>query len=352
MASMPPLEHVTLDRRRGWARIRAALACLVGVLVFALSAAALVMIVVAACARAWSWFTDRSIADAPVWAWAPGGAGALGALAVVVSFVGAFWYFWRGASAQVLHEIHAERLDPRTLPQVANVAEALSIGIGRRPPILFVTNDPAPNALSLRSRRHRILCVTTGCATLPRDELEAMCAHEIGHLWAADAHWVTSGMVAIARARRFGGAIVGIGTLLFVLVIGVAHYADIILWSAGVVAGLLIALGAVAQGTLRRLEMSVRCHADEIADVVAVNLAKSPQSLGALCARLAANPDRVAPVGWRSELMWFEAVETHGSGDVAAANLRSHRELANRAVEAYAEARVPLPPELGLVVHG
>ena len=340
------VEWKALESRRGWARIRAAVACLLGVLIFALSAAALVMIVIAGFARAWSWFTGDSITDAPVWAWAPGGAGALAAIAVYISFVGAFWYFWRGASRQVLHEIHAVPLDPRAYPQMANVVEALSIGIGRIPPMIYITDDPAPNALSLRAGKGRVLCVTTGCMTIPRDEVEAMCAHELGHLWAADAHWVTSGMVALARARRFGGMIIAIGTLLFSLVVGVAYYTDIVLWSTGIVSALLIGLGLVASMTLRRLELSVRRHADEIADVVAVKLARNPQSLGALCARLAANPARVSPVGWRSELLWFEAVEVVDSGGPDAANRRSYDELMSRAVRAYVEARVPMPPEL------
>lgn len=323
------------------------MACLLGVLIFALSAAAMVMIIVAAFARAWSWFTGNSITEAPVWAWAPGGAGALAALAVYISFVGAFWYFWRGASTQVLHEIDAVPLDPRAYPQLANVVEALSIGIGRIPPALFITDDPIPNVLSLRAGKGRSLCVTTGCMSITRDEVEAMCAHELGHLWAHDAHWVTSGMVALARARRFGGLIVGLGTALFTLVLGVAHYIEIVLWSTGIVALALLGLGLVAKMTLRRLEMSVRCHADEIADVVAIKLARNPQSLGAVCARLAANPGRVTPVGWRSELLWFEAVECAAeAGDVRAANRRSRAELTNRAIKAYAEARVPLPSEV------
>ncbi len=353
-----PGRPVDLDRRRGWARISAAAACLTGVAVFALSAAGLVMILFAGAARAWSFFTDESITEAPVWAWAPGGAGVLGALAVVVSFAGAFWYFWRGASNQVLREVAAVPLDRTRFPGFYNVVEGLSIGVGRTMPSLFVTDDPVPNVMSLRSNRGRALVLTTGCASLPRDEVEAMCAHEIGHLWAHDAHWVTSGMVALARARRFGNLIVGLGVALFVVVGGLAYYVEVILWSTGIVALMLLGLGWVARVSLRKLELSVRRHADEIADVVAVKLAKNPQSLGSVCARLAANPDRVSPVGWRSELLWFEAVESidaPGSesdpnvrqayaGVIQQVNSRSNTELIERASKAYAEARVPPPP--------
>ena len=336
-------------------------ACLTGVAVFALSAAGLVMIAFAAAARTWSFFTREAITDSPVWKWAPGGAGVLAGLAVVVSFGGAFWYFWRGASRQVLTEVAAVPLDRNQFPGFFNVVEALSIGVGRQMPTLYVTDDPVPNVMSLRSNRGRSLVLTTGCAALPRDEVEAMCAHEIGHLWAHDAHWVTSGMVALARARRFGGLIVTLGTLLIVLVASIAYYGDVVLWSTGVVALLLLGLGVVSKTALRRLELSVRRHADEIADVVAVKLAKNPSSLGAVCARLAANPGRVSPVGWRSELLWFESVEPVDAldgavasanttalrvpqPDLAMVNARSNAELTQRSIRAYAEARVPLPP--------
>ena len=108
----------------------------------------------------------------------------------------------------------------------------------------------------------------------------------------------------------------------------------------------------------------MRRNADAIADVVAIRLAKNPASLGAACAALATNADRVTPVGWRSELMWFEAVESLAPdgdddsamreyyGEVAEANRRSRHELLDRAVHAYATARVTLPPAVSEAIAG
>ena len=45
-------------------------------------------------------------------------------------------------------------------------------------------------------------------------------------------------------------------------------------------------------------------------------------------------------------MLWFEAVEVVDSDGPEAANRRSSDELMGRAVKAYTEARVPLPPEL------
>ena len=72
---------------------------------------------------------------------------------------------------------------------------------------------------------------------------------------------------------------------------------------------------------------------------------------------------RVSRIGWRSELLWFESVETIEDMDeaaeaadqaglsahaieLAAADARSRHELIGRAVKAYGEARVPLPAQL------
>jgi hypothetical protein len=97
--------------------------------------------------------------------------------------------------------------------------------------------------------------------------------------------------------------------------------------------------------------MAVRRSADEIADVLAVRLAKNPASLGAVCSRLALDDTRVASTGWRSELLWFEAVETSEfeadptvlAAEMESFRVRSRTELVRRAAMAYATAGVPLP---------
>jgi len=108
----------------------------------------------------------------------------------------------------------------------------------------------------------------------------------------------------------------------------------------------LIGLGICSKTILRQLELTVRRNADEIADVQAIRLARDPNSLGDVCARLAADERRVSPVQWRSELLWFEAVETAKPNDDVAAirsSIRSRADLLRRALAAYAEARVPVP---------
>jgi Zn-dependent protease with chaperone function len=229
---------------------------------------------------------------------------------------------------------------------------------------VYVSDDDVPNSLSVRTSNDRALVLTTGCLKLPRHEIEALCAHEIGHLWADDAHWVTAGMVVLARARRFARVIMAAGAFMAVMIGAVAYYSDfeVVLWSTFLLGVAMAALGWMSHVPLRKLELRVRRQADRIADVVAVKLAKNPESLGAVCLRLGANPGIVGHSGWRSELMWFEAV--HDLAHVAsAAHLFSEAdelaeqvgpaaarmaadELRHRAWEAYRTAGAHLPAAL------
>jgi hypothetical protein len=136
--------HVTLDDRRGWARLRAAVSCLVGIGVIALSAAMLALVVLPAVARFWTWVRRRDIESSGVWGIAAETAVAAGAIAVVLSFVIVFWWFWTGAIDIVLKEVRAARVDqPKGDGQrrMLNPLEELSIGLGRPVPELWVTDD-------------------------------------------------------------------------------------------------------------------------------------------------------------------------------------------------------------------
>lgn len=306
-----PRQPVDLDRRRGWARIAAVVACLFGTLVFGLCIAGLVLLGFAGVARFWSFWGDTDFEDVPIWKWAPGGAGVGAAVVVALSLLGAFFYYWRGAGRQVLREVHAAPADPVRHRQFLNIAEELAIGIGRRAPAVWVVPEEVPNALSVRTSADRVLVLTEGCAELPRDEIEAICAHEFGHLWADDAHWVTSGMVVLARARQLSGWITigGIAVVMLVVALAWKSEFELVLWSTGLMGVAAAVLGLIAHYPLRRLEVAVRRNADKIADVVAVKLARNPESLGGVCERLGRHRGRVRHVGWRSELLWFEAIE-------------------------------------------
>ena len=70
-------------------------------------------------------------------------------------------------------------------PQFGNrIVENLAITTGMPMPKVYIINDPAPNAFATgRDPRHAIVGATTGLLDMMSDrELEAVMAHEIGHV--------------------------------------------------------------------------------------------------------------------------------------------------------------------------
>jgi Zn-dependent protease with chaperone function len=112
----------------------------------------------------------------------------------------------------------------------------------------------------------------------------------------------------------------------------------------------LLVVGGLSAFAFRGLELSVRRHSDEIADVAAVQLARDPVSLAELLVRLAENDARVGPAPSSAEHLWFELVEVvpeePDSILALSARVRTRRDLLDRAERAYAEARVPMPSEV------
>lgn len=65
-----------------------------------------------------------------------------------------------------------------------NIVENLSIQLNLPMPEVYIIEDPAPNAFAAgRDPKHSIVCATSGIIELMNDsELEAVMAHEIGHV--------------------------------------------------------------------------------------------------------------------------------------------------------------------------
>ena len=73
--------------------------------------------------------------------------------------------------------------DPR-FRQLHNIVEEMAIAAGTPKPSVYVIPDPDPNAFATgRDPQHATIAVTEGLLTaLNRDELQAVIAHEIGHV--------------------------------------------------------------------------------------------------------------------------------------------------------------------------
>ena len=336
-----------LDTRRAWARTRAPLWFVLGTAMIALFNAALVLLVLAAAARFWSWASGDGFLDSPLWEYLGPGAALMVIGAFVLSLVYLIVHVVASAPKKVLTDVGASRLNRGILTQVDNVLDGLTIGLGQpEPPELWLIDDPAPNALSLRSRRRKVLAITSGLTTFPRDELEAVCAHEMAHLHASDAQWVTAAGSSVQRARRYAKTVLAGGIMLVVFQLWLADKAGFLV-SPFVFALALTALGGLAAFALGHMSRRIRSDADDVADVVAVHLCKNPIGLGRALDRIGADHRRVTHNTWRSELLWFETTEEEASTD---ATVRGGREIDRRAVAAYATANEQRPAEAAAAI--
>lgn len=100
-----------------------------------------------------------------------------------------------GGDKIVLAAVRARALDPQRPAerQLANVVEEMAIASGLPVPKTYVIPDPDPNAFATgRSPAHASLAVTEGLLTaLDRDELQAVVAHEMGHIRNLDIRTMT-----------------------------------------------------------------------------------------------------------------------------------------------------------------
>jgi len=114
---------------------------------------------------------------------APGGGIAMVPLALGFSGVSATASYFAGDKL-VLAQSQARELAPGAEPQLRNIVETLSIGLGIAPPRIYLIDDTAPNAFATgRDPKHASIVVTRGLLDkLDRTEVEGVIAHEMSHV--------------------------------------------------------------------------------------------------------------------------------------------------------------------------
>jgi heat shock protein HtpX len=113
----------------------------------------------------------------------PGGGIAAVPLALGFSGVSATASYFAGDKL-VLAQSQARELAAGAEPQLRNIVETLSIGLGIPPPRIYLIDDSAPNAFATgRDPQHASIAVTRGLIDkLDRTELEGVIAHELSHV--------------------------------------------------------------------------------------------------------------------------------------------------------------------------
>ena len=143
----------------------------------------------------------------------------LGLLLLAVASVMA-WSGYRFGATMLMKASNGREIETPSSEQeqrLVNIVEEMSIASGIRKPHVWVVPDQAPNAFATGVKPEEAhIAVTEGAlATLNREELQAVIAHEMGHIANYDVRLMTLltalvGMIAIVhnvgfRMGRFGG---------------------------------------------------------------------------------------------------------------------------------------------------
>ena len=107
-----------------------------------------------------------------------------GALIALVIAAGMNLFTYWNADRIVLRMHDAHEVDGRNCPQLVGIVHQLASRAGLPLPRVYLIDSPHPNAFATgRNPEHAAVAATTGLlALLSRDEVEAVMAHELGHV--------------------------------------------------------------------------------------------------------------------------------------------------------------------------
>jgi heat shock protein HtpX len=239
---------------------------------------------------------------------------AIGAFAFAGALVYAAFAILRSRSI-VASMTGARELPPDELRQLRRLVENVSIAAGLPvTPELRVVEDPAPNAFATGLRPETsFVGVTTGLLrTMPKRELEAVIAHEIGHVRNRDTYLMTVAAV-------FVGVIALLADIAMrALVYGGGRRRGPVVLIAAIVGFLLAPYAAL----LLRLALSRR--REFLADATAAELLNDPEAMALALRRLQADPTTVAHADASVAHLWIESptdrVESDRRGELALAS--------------------------------
>lgn len=212
----------------------------------------------------------------------------LGAVAFSLAFAGVGYL---GGDKMVLGSLGARALDLSVLKerQLENVVEEMAIAAGVPKPAIYILPDTDPNALATgRDPEHASIAVTEGLLdVLDRDELQAVVAHEIGHIKNLDIRTMLVTSV-------FLGAIVLIADIF--IHNNQSRSSNSKNNNSGVV---LVVVGLVATLAARCLAMAVSRTREFEADRSAAEFTRNPGALASALRKLESHhaPTKVATQG-------------------------------------------------------
>ncbi len=223
-------------------------------------------------------------------------------LAATAGALGLTLYSWKRGPKEVLWSTGAWELVTPANPKetmLVNVVEEMAIASGQPVPTIWIVPDPDPNAFATGTdASHAHVAVTEGLlALLPREELQAVVAHEMAHVRNDDVKLMTllaalAGVLALiadgtwrmvrvgrfrrgstSGARASGGGKKGAGPLVLVL---------LVVWLACVIVAPLVS---------RLLAFAVSRKREFLADATGAQFTRNPLALAEALQRIEHAPE-------------------------------------------------------------
>ncbi len=224
------------------------------------------------------------VINQPLLIWATVGIAAFMVLCAIVDYV----QMSRSGGSSVVQRLGGRSIDPSAdtkEAQLCNIVDEMVVaaGSGCPRPLLYVLDDETSiNAITDgASSTHFAMAVTSGALQLlNREELQALVAHEMGHVLENDETFVHL-LSAMTQSLR-GLQTLGKG-------LTVRH--DFRVWLVAALLWLLGGLGAIAG---RILQFAVSREREFLADARATQFTRNPQSLVGVLSKIAVQ-NRVSP---------------------------------------------------------
>lgn len=217
-------------------------------------------------------------------------------IAVGLALIGVWGSYW-SSDKIVMKMTNAKVIDHDTAPQLFNVVDEVRIAAGLPMPTVAIVDDPAPNAFATgRDPDHAVIAFTTGIlATMDREQLQGVTAHEMAHVGNRDTLVMavaatTAGLIAII-------ADIGIRMSFFTRRDNNNPIATVI--------GLVILLLAPLAALLMRSAVSRK--RESLADATAVQFTRNPAGLRRALESLAADSNVVHERSTAVAHVWIES---------------------------------------------
>jgi heat shock protein HtpX len=261
------------------------------------------------------------------------------ALAGLLSWLVAYPWALSSAERWTLSLLPRAPDEALRLARIGNVVEEMRIAAGLPDVQLRVIEDPSPNAFAVgRPRSGATVVVTTRLLDLlDRDQLQAVVAHEIGHLRSDDIRFVTVALLTVwfhLALVAISGialvAVVGVGVALICSVAALDGDADlggcvvvliaVILGFCVLAYGLAIVLPYTAVSVTcllvtALLASGVSKRREFVADATAVELTRDPEALASALELIASAPrGQTSRLGWVAPLCVHRPPESGSSG--------------------------------------